>query len=101
MWIMPFAILGILLVCTLIVWALIEALWYDHNRTKFLNELTVGDAAKLHDELVYIMSIDDNDYVVVYNLHNEPVRIDKSLLQSPTPIVSAIKTLYRKFREEA
>lgn len=97
---MSFAILGILLICILIVWALIEVMWYDHNRTKFLNELSVGDAAKLHDELVYILSIDDNDYVVVYNLHNKPIKIDKSMLHNPTPIASAVKTLYRKFKEE-
>lgn len=77
------------LACALIIWGLMEAVFHDYQRTKFLDTLIEGQMVKLNGNFVFIDAI-YNNRILVSNIYLDTLWVDKWKLEPEEPYLAAI-----------
>ena len=89
--------IAIMLTCCFILWVLIEALYYDMQRKKFIDELYVGQEVLLGQNEVIVVSFDrENRMVLVSGLFHEPMSVDETRLYP----IEGFKSFFRGMLDE-
>lgn len=82
------------LACILIIWGLVEAVFYDYQRTKFLDTLSEGQMVKLNGNFVFIDAI-YKDRVLISNIYYESQWVARWKLQPEEPYLAALPFIAR------
>ena len=84
-----FVILG----CFVIIWGLIETIFYDYQRTKFLDMLEAGQHVKIAGNHAVIEAVYENR-VLISNIYHEAKWVDKRVIDPEVPYLSALRFIY-------
>ena len=95
-----FGTVAIVIAVLFILYVLLEALFYDEQKTRFKETMMTGMPVLLDEEEFQVVSVDyENETAVVANLYHEPFKVDISRLYPIKPYRTVFKIMYDHLKE--
>jgi hypothetical protein len=89
-----------IIVVFVVIWVLLEAMIYDHQRTRFLNQLKSNDCILINKEPFRVIRVNrEKETMLVANIYHEPKWVDITMASPPEGFLTVYRVIIDAVRE--